>query len=483
MSTLFMSSRLLRLRFGLWTVYVGALLVLSGLAIAWRPLASLDATAELALGVLAAATLAAEVFTVDFPDRKRISGSYIFPLLASAVISPTAGVLVAGTAGVASGLLHGQRWRPALFHGPQLALSAAAGTAAVEAVFGEIPLQPTVAGALAVLLYMAVYTTLAWLLGRVEETIAEKPAEQASVDLLTNLLLVPLPLALAVVYERTSVNGLLLSALALALLLIVVRAYVNLATLHGELKQAYARLADQEQRLEHALEANRDMAQVVSHDLRGPLTSVMGYTELLRSGLHEREPEQLQRYINSIEGNSRRILGLADKLLDLNRLEEGGEVELTDVDPAAILRQVADGAQVQADQKHIAVDREIAPNVPVVRTSEWMLREIAENLTSNAIKYTRESGHVVLRLDHNNGQLVLEVEDNGIGMGPEDRARLFTKFFRSGSEEVRSVRGTGLGLALTKTMIERLGGRIDVWSELNQGSRFTVHLPLSPAAA
>ena len=470
-------------RLALWAVFVGALLVLTGASLDLIGLPALTLTAEFTVGVLAAATLVADVFTVDFPDRKRISGSYIFPLLAAAVVAPDAGVLVAGTAGLVSGLLRGRDWRAALFHGPRLALSVAAACYAVETVFGRIPLELSLEGVLGVALYMAVYTTLAWLLSRLEEAIAEKPGQQPAVDLLTNVLLVPLPLALALVYDRTSVNGLLLASLALALLLIVVRAYVNLSTLHGELKQAYARLAEQEQRLERALETNREMSQVVSHDLRGPLTSVMGYTELLRNTLGSLDVEKARRYVDSIEGNSRRILGLADRLLDLHRLEEGEEVEMTDLDPAAIVRQVVDGARVRADQKRLTLECDVEPDLPHIVTSEWMLREIAENLTSNAIKYTPDDGRVRVRLGRDGQELLLEVADNGIGMSPDDQARLFTKFFRSGSEEVRAVRGTGLGLALTKTMVDRLSGRIDVWSELGQGSRFSVRLPIGEPAS
>src|SRR5581483_108290 len=134
--------------------------------------------------------------------------------------------------------------------------------------------------------------------------------------------------------------GSILAALALAPPIIAVPAYRKLTTLHGELKLAYARLAEQEQRLQEALQTNREMSQVVSHDLRGPLTSVMGYTELLRASLGNFDPAKARRYIDSIEGNSRRILGLADKLLDLNRLEEGQDIEMADVEPAAIVRQV-----------------------------------------------------------------------------------------------------------------------------------------------
>jgi signal transduction histidine kinase len=470
-------------RFAIWAAFIGLLLVGAGVLVGLAPLPPLDQTAEFTLCVLAAATLAAEVFTVDFPDRKRISGGYIFPLLASVVVHPAAGVLVAGAAGIAAGLLRGQRLRSALFHGPQLALAAAAAAGLAQTMFDGLRLDLSLVGAAVVLVYMATYTTVAWGLGRAEEMIAAKPAEYAATDGLTNLLLVPLPLALGLVYDRTSVNGLLLSSLALALLLIVVRAYVNLATLHGELEQTYTRLSEQERRLEGALETNREMSQVVSHDLRGPLTSVMGYTELLRSSLAKPQADSIKqlRYVESIEGNSRRILNLADKLLDLHRIEEGAEIERTSFDAAAMVRHLAEDVRVQAERRAISLELDVAADLPSLYSSEWMVREIAENLLSNAIKYSRDGGRVTVRLRPLSEELLLEVEDNGIGMSSEDQARLFTKFFRGGSEEVRGVRGTGLGLALTRTMIGRLEGSVEVWSELGQGSRFSVRLPLGTA--
>ncbi|MBV9119653.1 MAG: HAMP domain-containing histidine kinase [Chloroflexi bacterium] len=282
---------------------------------------------------------------------------------------------------------------------------------------------------------------------------------------------------------RTGDRGLELAALALGLLLILVRAYVNLATLHRALKDAYARLAEQDEQLAQALGTNREMSQVVSHDLRGPLTSIMGYTELLRTSLGKPDPDLVKqtRYVDSIEGNSRRILSLADKLLDLHRLEVGGAAELTVVQPQRLLRQLVDEVQVRADQKQIALKLTCAADMPSLRTSEWMFREIAENLISNAIKYTPEGGHVDVCLAPDGDSLRLEVADSGIGMSPEDQARLFTKFFRSDDREVRKVQGTGLGLALTRTMIERLRGEVSVWSALGEGSRFTVRLPMETA--
>jgi signal transduction histidine kinase len=466
-------------------IFACALLVAAGGAILRLPLTGLSQDQQFTLLVLAATTLAADVFSLDFPDRKRISGGYIFPLLASALVVPGAGPAVAGIAGIAVSLLRGDRRRSVLIHGPRLIVAAALAVEADLLLFGRVPASADVVGALGILLYAAIYTSTAWGLGWLEERLAGAEAPYPSVDLLTNLLLVPLPMALGLIDARTGAAGLRLSALGLTMLLIIVRSYVNLATLHRQLRDAYERLAQQERQLEQSLDTNREMSQIVSHDLRGPLTSVMGYAELLRATLTKPEVDvpKAQNYLDSVERNSRRIMSLADKLLDLHRLELGGPVEMGLVDVEGVLRQLAEELELRAEQKRVAMHLELPAGLPQMHSSEWMVREIAENLLSNAIKYTPEGGHVSARAAAVQDALRFEVEDDGLGMAPEDRAKLFTKFFRSGARAVRQEQGTGLGLALTKNMIDKLGGRVEVWTELGRGSRFTVWLPLVAAGA
>jgi len=145
------------------------------------------------------------------------------------------------------------------------------------------------------------------------------------------------------------------------------------------------------------------------------------------------------------------------------------------------MRQLADEMSIRAEQRNLALTIDTGEGLPALHTSEWMLHEIAENLVSNAIKYTPEGGTIAVRMRADSSELLFEVEDSGFGISAEDQTKLFTKFFRGSNKEVRTLRGTGLGLALTRTMIERLGGRVDVWSELGRGSRFSVHLPLQAA--
>ncbi|HUZ77248.1 MAG TPA: HAMP domain-containing sensor histidine kinase [Chloroflexota bacterium] len=435
----------------------------------------------LLLALVAAAALA-ESLTLDFPDRKNLSVGYVFPFVVAATVGPGLGVACAGVAGGIAALA---RARPGalrnlpirLLRAPRLLLAAAAGLLALRLAWGGPALSLSLTGAEKALLYAATYSLTSWGLARGQAWLAPSAGEDPAPELLTNLLLAPLPLALATIFARAGQLGLTISALALALLLIVVRTYVNLSTLHRELKMAYERLSKQEEDLEQALDTNRELTQIVSHDLRGPLTSIMGYADLLRGVL---EPASTgakeQRYLDALSNNARRMLSLTDRLLDLHRVEQQSGPQLTAVDAAGVVRELVEMLRVQVDAKPISLQVDIPPHAQL-RSSDWMLREIAENLLTNAIKYTPSGGQVRVRLERQPDQVLFSVEDTGIGIPPADQARLFSKFFRGTSREVRQAQGTGLGLALTRSMAERLGGHIEVWSEEGRGSRFTVHLP------
>jgi signal transduction histidine kinase len=250
-----------------------------------------------------------------------------------------------------------------------------------------------------------------------------------------------------------------------------------------------------------------EFVSLVTHELRSPLTSSTGYLDLLKRTI-ERAPisvgldtSKVLGYVDRIQGAERHLLRLVNNLLDIARVErtdlplDVGAVRLEMVANEAIY-----GVALQATQKEIAIERDgdgWDGALPPVWTSELYVREILGNLVSNAVKYTPEGGRVTLRLTrvpavhtvaHEDGERALDaveiaVVDTGYGMSEQDLGRLFGKFFRSGRPEIRKERGTGLGLALSKQMAERLGGDITVTSELEMGSTFTLRIPLTPVPA
>jgi len=211
----------------------------------------------------------------------------------------------------------------------------------------------------------------------------------------------------------------------------------------------------------------------------------MGYIDLLARSLDQADVDsgRQREHIGRVRLNARRILDLAETLLKLQQVEQTESLtDLGRVQPGDVIRQVVDELELQAEQQETKVSLEVDDGLPEITTSEWMLHEIAHNLVSNAIKYTR-GGAVWIRLGQHNSGLQLEVADTGIGISEEDQQKLFTKFFRSGSADVRNVPGSGLGLALTGTMVEKLGGHIEVASELGRGTTVRVHLPSKEQAA
>lgn len=235
-----------------------------------------------------------------------------------------------------------------------------------------------------------------------------------------------------------------------------------------------------------------DFVSLVTHDLRSPLTTSMGYLELLKRILL-RAPVSagldLQKaitYVERIEGAESHLLRLVNNLLDIARVERGElPDEVGDVRLETLIGEVVDGITPQAEQKSIAITVQLPDVLPILNTSDLYVREILTNLMSNAVKYTPEKGHVTVRVSHPNAEQSIEVDvqDTGYGMAPDELDRLFGKFFRSGRPEIRKERGTGLGLALSKQMAVQLGGDITVTSTLGEGSTFTLHLPATRGTA
>ena len=231
-----------------------------------------------------------------------------------------------------------------------------------------------------------------------------------------------------------------------------------------------------------------DFVSLVTHDLRSPLTSSMGYLDLLKR-LLARAPvsvgldlQKAVEYVERIQGAERHVLRLVNNLLDMARVERG-EIpdELGEVRLDTLIGEVVDGIMPQATQKSISVTVQVADALPSLWTSELYAREILSNLVSNAVKYTPEEGGVTVRASAPPGaqSVQVDVQDTGYGMAPDELDRLFGKFFRSGRPEIRKERGTGLGLALSKQMAAQLGGDITVISTLGEGSTFTLRLPVT----
>jgi len=169
---------------------------------------------------------------------------------------------------------------------------------------------------------------------------------------------------------------------------------------------------------------------------------------------------------------------MINNLLELARMESGRvQIEVKRLEPELLIKEVIHDLEPEASQKGLTIQLESAGALPSIDTSEPLLRESVVNLVGNAVKYTPDGGSVTVKLRANEGGITIAVSDTGIGIPVDALPRLFTRFFRTGQAEVRQIRGSGLGLALTKMMIERIGGTVAVESELGRGTTFTVCLP------
>ena len=217
-----------------------------------------------------------------------------------------------------------------------------------------------------------------------------------------------------------------------------------------------------------------EFVSIVSHDLRTPLTTIRGYVSLLpRVGALN---EQQMEFVTRVEQSMTNIVDLIADLLDIGKIEAGLDWEMLPVELHAAIQQVAQELQpsVQIKQQVLVVN---APVLPLIMGNERRLRQLVANLIGNAIKYTPEHGHIEVSLREDEGFLVLQVSDDGMGISSEDQRRIFDKFFRVESEETLQVVGSGLGLSIVKAIAEKHGGRVWVHSQLGQGSTFTVLLP------
>lgn len=218
-----------------------------------------------------------------------------------------------------------------------------------------------------------------------------------------------------------------------------------------------------------------EFVHTVSHDLRSPLTSVIGYAELVeRAGdLNENQRDFIKRIQDSIQ----HITSLINDLLDLGSVEAGFDTRREYVQLEAILRYTLDMVQGQVKSKRLKVHTEIAPSLPAIRANPIRLRQVLDNVVGNAIKYSRAGGEVSVSVQSEGDQLILSVKDNGPGIPVADQPRIFDKFYR-GSNVTDEVTGSGLGLAIVKTIVDNHQGRIWVESAEGKGSSFFIVLPV-----
>ncbi|MFN8597001.1 MAG: GAF domain-containing protein [Anaerolineae bacterium] len=262
--------------------------------------------------------------------------------------------------------------------------------------------------------------------------------------------------------------------------------------------------------VKRANDAKSEFVSIVSHELKTPMTSMKGYTDLLVKGMAGPVSDMQAQFLNVIRANVDRMSTLVNDLLEVSRIETGRlKLDVKPLEMALVLDETLRTTKAQIEDRQQTLELSVPETLPLVTADKARVIQVLTNLISNAYKYTPTGGHITIevtpqtvvqpphamkgdipasQIDHNfvpnpAGYVWCAVKDTGVGISAEDQAKLFQKFFRSGDQAVRDQPGTGLGLSITKSLIELQKGAIWVESEVGTGSTFAFSLPVEENAA
>jgi signal transduction histidine kinase len=239
----------------------------------------------------------------------------------------------------------------------------------------------------------------------------------------------------------------------------------------GQLAVAFNRMSSELESLERL---RRDLVANVSHELKTPISALRAHLENLLDGVEEPDPETLQVML----AQSERLGRLVDELLDLSRLESGdvpldrGSVEL-----APLVAEVLSEIEVARPERGVRLADAVPKDIPPVFADRERVHQVLFNLLDNAVRFTPEGGRVTVSASRHNGSVDVAVADTGPGIAPEDLPRVFERFYRVDESRSRDDGGTGIGLAIARSVVEAHGGTIWAESEPGRGSTFTFELP------
>ena len=221
----------------------------------------------------------------------------------------------------------------------------------------------------------------------------------------------------------------------------------------------------------------QDFVANVSHEFKTPLTAIQGFAETLLGGALEDEKNN-RRFLEIIRDHAAQLARVTDDLLKLARIEAGKlEVQLGPVNVADVLDLCAETTLLRANRKGIHFETGIPPDLPPVRADARLLREVLQNLLDNAVQYTPSGGKIEVQAEAGPREITVAVSDTGIGIPLADQERIFERFYRVDAARSREVGGTGLGLSIARHIVETLGGKLSVESEVGRGSRFSFSIP------
>ncbi|MSQ17141.1 MAG: hybrid sensor histidine kinase/response regulator [Dehalococcoidia bacterium] len=259
----------------------------------------------------------------------------------------------------------------------------------------------------------------------------------------------------------------------------------DLEAKNQELQLAYGQLEAQNRELERASLAKTQILSTATHELKTPLTSIVGYVDrmLFQQGTVGALNEKQQKYMETVQKNAHRLKTLVDDLLDVSRIEAGTlELKLVDMEVQQEVEEVVQSMQNQVQAKQSQIVLSFPPDLGAIQGDRLRFSQVITNLLSNAIKYSSPCATVTVTARETGNGITVEVADTGMGISLADQAKLFTKFFRVDNSTTRQESGTGLGLYLTRHLVEAHGGSIRVESETGKGTTVSFTWPKTHAS-
>ncbi|MDT7603021.1 MAG: hypothetical protein QOF61_1018 [Acidobacteriota bacterium] len=258
----------------------------------------------------------------------------------------------------------------------------------------------------------------------------------------------------------------------------------ELERLNRELNDSNRELEEANAKLRELAELKEEFLAVTTHDLRSPLTVISGVISFFSSGrLGELTPEQ-QNMVSMMERNTQNLIELVNDLLDSAKIESGTlKLDLAPVTLPALVGETCEAMGTMAREKGVTVDCHFPDDLPKVTADRAKLHRILVNLVSNAVKFTQKGGSVDIRGAREGKMIRVAVSDTGVGVPPQDLARLFDKYEQAGTRAPRRETGTGLGLYITRQLVELHGGKISVESMVGKGSTFSFTIPIAEVDA
>jgi signal transduction histidine kinase len=260
----------------------------------------------------------------------------------------------------------------------------------------------------------------------------------------------------------------------------LLRTFADQAVIAIQNARLFHEIEEKSNQLEVANKHKSDFLANMSHELRTPLNAIIGFSEVLIEKMFGEVNEKQADYLNDIHSSGRHLLSLINDILDLSKIEAGRmELDLVDLSLPDALSNAMTLIRERAQNHGIALTLHVDPTVGEIRADERKVKQVMLNLLSNAVKFTPDGGTIAVRATLDTDHIEVAVKDSGIGIAPEDQEAVFEEFKQVGRDYTKKAEGTGLGLALTRRIVELHGGRIWLESAPGKGSTFTFTLPLT----